>query len=76
MSSTPTPFTAYYVYAREHRAGADWIQVGPGLQKGPNGWLRADTVIDWPHAMVMTFNSAAQRQPVLFFDKPEALTRA
>ncbi|MDX5298573.1 MAG: VWA domain-containing protein [Gammaproteobacteria bacterium] len=72
---TPTPFTAYYVYAREHRAGADWIQVGPGLQKGPNGWLRADTVIDWPHAMVMTFNSAAQRQPVLFFDKPEALTK-
>ncbi|MGB5561957.1 MAG: VWA domain-containing protein, partial [Sedimenticolaceae bacterium] len=42
-----TPFTAFYVYAREPSAGSEWLQVGTDRHGGVRGWLKGPDTIDW-----------------------------
>ena len=60
-----TPFTAYYVYAREGGA----VQVGTGRYGNTAGWIAAAQTIDWNQGLTVAFrNPDAHSRSLLFRD--------
>jgi serine/threonine-protein kinase PpkA len=60
-------FSVLYVYGRQDRDGATWVEVGPGVAGDPVGWIRADQTLAWNSALVMQFAPVGRRERVLFF---------
>ena len=62
-----TPFTAFYVYAREPSAGSEWLQVGTDRHGGVRGWLKGPDTIDWAQGLTVAFREAVGRDRALLF---------
>jgi serine/threonine-protein kinase PpkA len=62
-----TPFTAYYVYAREQAAGAAWLLVGTDRHGGTDGWLPADDTLVWNQGLTVRFRPAVDPDRALLF---------
>ncbi|MGB5613466.1 MAG: vWA domain-containing protein [Sedimenticolaceae bacterium] len=62
-----TPFTAFYVYAREPSAGVEWLQVGTDRHGGVRGWLKGPDTIDWAQGLTVAFREAVGRDRALLF---------
>lgn len=56
-------FQPLYVFARQE----GWIEVGPSATAAPEGWVAADTVVDWKQNIVATFTNPADRARSLMF---------
>ncbi|HEY0182978.1 MAG TPA: vWA domain-containing protein [Rhodopila sp.] len=65
----PVPgFATFYVYARQDRDGAEFVQLGQATDGATIGWVASAELVDWPHAMIGAFTNPIHRQPVLFLD--------
>ena len=62
-----TPFTAFYVYAREQADGNDWLQVGTDRHGGVRGWLKGAGAIDWTQGLTVAFREAVGRDRALLY---------
>ena len=63
-------FSVFYVYGRE----GNRLEVGSGTT-GPEGWIDAAAVTEWPQALTMVFTDRAGRMPVLFFRDRDSLVK-
>lgn len=68
-----TPFTVFYVYARETVEGQPWIQVGRDSDGVIEGWLPADQAVDWNQTLTVGFKDPAEQPRVLLFAERDAL---
>lgn len=65
---TATPFTAFYVYARETRQGGTWLHVGTDRHGNTSGWLPREGTIEWTQGLTVTFREAYGRDRSLLFN--------
>ena len=66
-------FTALYVYSRQDKDEATWLEVGSGSDGKVLGWINAAKSSPWHQAMTLTFADRTGRQPVLFFKEYRGL---
>jgi hypothetical protein len=64
-------FQPLYVYAT--RPG--WVQVGPSMSTGPEGWIADAQAVAWKQNIVAAFTNAAGRKRQILFDSEDALRR-
>lgn len=65
-----TPFTAFYVYARQDVDGKEWLEVGTNRHGEGLNWLPAAQSIEWNQGLTAAFRtSAGQDRTLLFADK-------
>jgi len=62
-----TPFTAFYVYARETLDGMQWLQIGTDRHGGTTGWLTQKSTIEWTQGLTVAFREAIGRDRALLF---------
>lgn len=62
-----TPFTIFYVYDRVNSGGVEWIRVGVDKHTGPQGWVRANDVIEWRQSLTVAFKDPLGQDRVLLF---------
>jgi len=68
-----TPFTAYYVYARQQAGGKEWLQVGTGRHGGIDGWLPAADSIEWNQGLTVAFRNPEDQDRALLFRDANSL---
>jgi serine/threonine-protein kinase PpkA len=68
-----TPFTVFYVYARDTVGGSDWLQVGTDSNGTITGWMPAEQGIDWKQTLTVGFKDPAEQPRVLLFNDRQAL---
>ena len=68
-----TPFTVFYVYARQQASGREWIQVGRDSDGRTDGWLPAEQAVDWKQTLTVGFKDPAKQPRVLLFGEREPL---
>jgi serine/threonine-protein kinase PpkA len=64
-------FSHFFVFERRMAGGKEWLRVGANRRAQPAGWVAAEATAPWRQAIVLAFNQAAERQPVLFFENKE-----
>lgn len=62
-------FQPLYVYATE----PGWFQIGRSISSGPEGWVKADSVVEWKQNIVAAFTNPAGRQRQVLFDTEDRL---
>ena len=62
-------FQPLYVYT----AQPGWFQVGPSISSGPEGWVKAGSVVRWKQNIVAAFTNSAGRQRQVLFGSEERL---
>jgi hypothetical protein len=68
-----SPFTVFYVYAREPSASGDWLQVGYDSDGSTDGWLASGSAIDWNQALTVSFKDPAKVARVPLFGDRDSL---
>jgi serine/threonine-protein kinase PpkA len=68
-----TPFTVFYVYARNMVDGREWLEVGTDSNGTVTGWLPAEQGIDWKQTLTVGFKDPAKQPRVLLFNDRQAL---
>ncbi|MFM1891250.1 MAG: serine/threonine-protein kinase PpkA, partial [Pseudomonadota bacterium] len=68
-----TPFTAYYVYARQRQGGSEWLQVGTDRHGGLDGWLAAEQSLEWNQGLTVVFRDPIGHDRSLLFRDADAL---
>lgn len=68
-----TPFTVFYVYARQNVGGRDWLRVGLDSTGDLRGWLPAEQAIEWQQTLTVGFKDPAKQPRVLLFQDRDAL---
>ena len=68
-----TPFTVFYVYARDHADDGEWLRVGLDSRGDVRGWLPAEQAVAWRQTLTVGFRDPAERPRVLLFDERDAL---
>jgi hypothetical protein len=65
-----TPFTVFYVYARQSVDGREWLQVGLDSMGDIRGWLPAEQGVEWRQTLTVGFKDPAKQPRVpLFADR-------
>lgn len=62
-----TPFTAFYVYARQQAGGTEWLQVGTNRHGEITGWLPVADSIDWNQGLTVAFKEPTDHKRALLF---------
>ncbi len=68
-----TPFTAFYVYAKQGAGGSEWLQVGTDRHGGTSGWLQKQRTIEWTQGLTVAFREAIGRDRALLFGDAESV---
>ncbi len=74
-SYTVNPFTIFYVYDRKTIAGVEWVRVGLDQYKGPEGWIRAEQLINWKQSLIVAFKDPVGFDRVLLFKDRDSLKK-
>ena len=73
-ADTPvTPFSVFYVYARERNGADEFLHVGTDSNGTLSGWLSASDAIDWRQTLTVGFKDPANQPRVMLFRNREAL---
>ena len=56
-----TPFTVFYVYARQEVGGRPWLEVGRDSDGKTEGWLPAEQAVDWRQTLTVGFKDPAKQ---------------
>lgn len=68
------PFTVFYVYERSTEAASDqWLRVGYDSDGSTDGWLAAESAIDWNQALTVSFKDPARTPRVPLFGDRDSL---
>ncbi|MCU7844597.1 MAG: VWA domain-containing protein [Candidatus Thiodiazotropha sp. (ex Monitilora ramsayi)] len=62
-----TPFSAYYVYARETKDGSSWVQLGMNRYGEIVGWMPEIDSIPWNQGLTVAFRDPLGADRVLLF---------
>ncbi len=73
--SDSTPFSAYYVYARESRDGTPWVELGLNRYGEIAGWMPEEDTIPWNQGLTVAFRDPLGANRVLLFRDRESLKR-
>lgn len=65
--SPATPFSAYYVYARETHGGKSWVQLGINRYGEIAGWMPELDTIPWNQGLTVAFRDPLGADRVLLF---------
>lgn len=68
-----TPFTAYYVYAREQRDGQQWLSVGTDRHGEPQGWLPESDTLAWNQGLTVAFREPKGHDRALLLRDAQSL---
>lgn len=68
-----TPFTVFYVYARESIEGREWLRVGLDSIGDIRGWLPANQSVEWRQTLTVGFKDPAKQPRVPLFADRDAL---
>ncbi len=68
-----TPFTAFYVYARQNAGGSEWLKVGTGRHGDIEGWLRNADTLEWTQGLTVAFREPKTHDRALLFRDAESL---
>jgi hypothetical protein len=71
--SAATPFSAYYVYARQSHNGADWLQLGLNRYGEIAGWMPEQETIPWNQGLTVAFRDPLGADRVLLFRDKQGL---
>lgn len=66
-SNPVDPFTIYYVYARKTISNKSWVQVGLDKNRGADGWILAEQLIEWKQSLIVAFKDPVGFDRVLLF---------
>ncbi len=72
-NTAATPFSAYYVYAREQVNGANWIQLGMNRYGQIVGWMPEKETIAWNQGLTVAFRDPLGADRVLLFKDKQGL---
>jgi hypothetical protein len=75
LAQSITPFSIYYVYAREQHNGVDWVQVGLDSHGTTQGWIERQQLINWNHGLTIAFRDPTGHDRVMLFRDPDQLSR-
>ncbi|MBF0256704.1 MAG: VWA domain-containing protein, partial [Gammaproteobacteria bacterium] len=75
LAKPATPFSMYYVYAREQHNGKDWVQVGFDSHGETQGWIEKAQLIDWNHGLTVAFRDPSGHDRVMLFRNPDQLAK-
>ncbi|MCK5921292.1 MAG: VWA domain-containing protein, partial [Methylococcales bacterium] len=73
VAGKPTPFTVYYIYARQQVSGKEWLQVGSDSHGTLKGWMLATDLIMWNQGLTVAFRKPGNTDRVLLFRDKESL---
>ncbi len=68
-----TPFTAYYVYARQTKGDQVWVQVGTDSHGQLAGWIVEAASIPWNQSLTVSFRDPRGHDRVLLFKDKASL---
>ncbi len=68
-----SPFTVFYVYQRINNESGGWLQVGYDSDGSIDGWLAANSAIDWNQALTVSFKDPAKVSRVPLFGDRDSL---
>ena len=68
-----TPFTAFYVYARDTSGGKEWLEVGTDRHGARAGWLPLASTLEWNHGLTAAFRDPVGHDRVLLFKDQESV---
>ena len=68
-----TPFSVFYVYARETVEGREWLRVGLDSVGDTRGWLPAEQGVEWRQTLTVGFKDPEKQPRVLLFNDRDAL---
>ena len=68
-----TPFTVFYVYAREDIDGEPWLRVGLDSRGNIRGWLPASQAVAWRQTLTVGFKDTAEQPRAMLFEDRDAL---
>jgi serine/threonine-protein kinase PpkA len=71
--SAVAPFSVLYVYSRQSGDNGSWLEVGASDRGIVDGWIGADTAIDWKQTMVVAFTNPAGRNRLALYKSREFL---
>ncbi len=71
--SAATPFSAYYVYARQQRDGSNWLQLGLNRYGQIAGWMPEQDTIPWNQGLTVAFRDPLGADRVLLFRDKQSL---
>jgi hypothetical protein len=73
-AGTPvTPFTAFYVYARQAQGTTEWLEVGTDVHGSRVGWLPATSTIEWNSGLTVAFRDPTGHDRALLFKDSKSL---
>jgi serine/threonine-protein kinase PpkA len=67
------PFAVFYVYQRTSNEFGDWLEVGYDSDGSIDGWLPAQSAIDWNQALTVSFKDPAKSAQVPLFGDRDSL---
>lgn len=70
-----TPFSAFYVYARERNDGTGWLQLGLNRYGEIAGWMPESDTIPWNQGLTVAFRDPLGADRTLLFRDKESLKR-
>lgn len=71
--SAATPFSAYYIYARQQRDGSNWLQLGLNRYGQIAGWMPEQDTIPWNQGLTVAFRDPLGADRVLLFRDKQSL---
>ena len=63
----------FFVYDRKPGESVEWLELGQGSRGPSDGWVRAETTIEWKQTLTVAFTNPANRERALFFSDRDYL---
>lgn len=73
-ATTIGTFSRLYVYDRDTRNGARWLEVGNDSAGAILGWVREDQTVPWRQQLCLVFADRKNRERTLVFNSAASLT--
>ena len=73
LAQPVTPFTVFYVYARQQVDGREWLRVGLDSIGDVRGWLPVEQSVEWRQTLTVGFKDPAKQPRVPLFANRDAL---
>jgi hypothetical protein len=73
--ASATPFSAYYVYARQTRDGNQWLQLGHNRHGDLAGWMPEQDTMPWNQGLTVAFRDPLGADRVLLFRDKKSLKK-
>jgi serine/threonine-protein kinase PpkA len=67
QTTAVTPFSIFYVYARQTTESGEWLQVGIDSNGTIHGWLPSSQTVQWNQTLTVGFKDPATQPRIILF---------